>query len=127
MHLLNGVKEVYRRVAARRPVPAPIDQVMAIRSIRVWDERVVAPRFGFAGASDYYVRAGVAPLLPELVVPSLFIASENDPMIPQRTLRPLLAPASKALEVRWLQRGGHVGFPGEYRLMKEILGWFAER
>jgi predicted alpha/beta-fold hydrolase len=126
MHLLNGVKEVYRRVAARRPVPTPLDSVMAIRSIRSWDEKVVAPRFGFAGASDYYRQAAVASLLPDLATPALFVASENDPMIPPRTLRPLLEPASSALEVRWLQRGGHVGFPGEFRLMMEILGWFAE-
>jgi uncharacterized protein len=126
MHLLSGVKQVYLKVAARRAVPAPVEEVLAIRTVRRWDERVVAPRFGFQGASDYYRQVGVGQLLPELSLPTLFVASESDPMIPARTLRPVLARASQRLQVRWLARGGHVGYPGEYKLMREILGWLAE-
>jgi uncharacterized protein len=126
MHLLSGVKAVYRVVAARRPVPAPLDEVLAIRSVRVWDERVVAPRFGFAGASDYYRRMGVGPLLPEMAIPTLVVASEGDPMVPARTLRPALVQASRSVEVRWLRRGGHVGFPRESGILSEIIGWLAK-
>ncbi|HKE13638.1 MAG TPA: alpha/beta fold hydrolase [Kofleriaceae bacterium] len=126
MHLLAGVKEVYRTVAARRPMPEPVEAVLAIRSVRVWDERVVAPRFGFAGASDYYRRVGVGPLLPGMAIPALVVASESDPMVPARTVRPALVDASSAVEVRWLRRGGHVGFPGEVGILSEIVGWLAK-
>jgi len=126
MHLLAGVKVVYRTVAARRPVPAPVESVLAIRTVRMWDELVVAPRFGFAGASDYYQQVGIGPLLPDLEVPALVVASERDPMVPAHTLRPVLATASPAVEVRWQTRGGHVGFPGEIRLMRDIMEWFAK-
>lgn len=125
MHLLGGVKEVYRAVAARREVPTPLETVMAIRTVRSWDEHVVVPRFGFASAADYYAKVGVGPLLPGLELPSLVIASESDPMIPAASLRPALARASRAVETRWLRRGGHVGYPGEIRLMDSIVRWLA--
>lgn len=124
-HLLAGVKEVYRTVATRRPVPTPVEAVLAIRTVRQWDERVVAPRFGFAGASDYYRQVGVGPLLPEMAIPALVVASESDPMVPARTLRPALVRASSAVEVRWLRRGGHVGFPSEVDILQDIVGWLA--
>jgi len=123
MALLSGVKAVYRSVARRRPVPEPVESVLAIRSVRVWDERVVAPRFGFAGASDYYGKVGVGPLLPRMDIPALVVASESDPMVPARTLRPALQRASPAVEVRWLRRGGHVGFPSEVKILGEIVRW----
>ncbi len=125
-HLLAGVKEVYRMVAARRPMPASIETVLAIRTVRTWDDKVVAPRFGFSGASDYYRKVSVAPRLPEMELPSLIVASERDPMVPAHTLRRVLARASSAVETRWLERGGHVGFPGEYALLREIMDWLAK-
>jgi predicted alpha/beta-fold hydrolase len=125
-HLLAGVKEVYRNVAARRPMPASIETVLAIRTVRTWDDKVVAPRFGFSGASDYYRRVSVAPRLAEMELPSLIVSSESDPMIPAHTLRRVLARASDAVETRWLQRGGHVGFPGEYAVLSEIMGWLVK-
>ena len=125
-HLLAGVKEVYRKVAARRPMPASIETVLAIRTVRSWDERVVAPRFGFSGASDYYRKVAVAPRLAEMELPTLIVASESDPMIPAHTVRRVLVRASDAVETRWLKRGGHVGFPGEYALLSEIMDWLVK-
>ncbi len=125
-HLLAGVKEVYRHVAARRPMPAPVETVLAIRTVRTWDERVVAPRFGFSGASDYYRKVSVAPRLPEMELPALVVSSESDPMIPAHTLRRVLSRASSAVECRWLPRGGHVGFPSEYKVLSEIMDWLVK-
>jgi predicted alpha/beta-fold hydrolase len=97
--------------------------VLAIRTVRTWDDKVVAPRFGFSGASDYYRKVSVAPRLAGMELPTLIVASERDPMIPAHTLRRVLSRASPAVETRWLERGGHVGFPGEYALLKEIVDW----
>jgi uncharacterized protein len=126
MHLLAGVKNVYRMVASRRQLPVPVEAVLAIRTVRVWDDRVVASRFGFTGASDYYRRVGVGPLLPQMATPTLIVASECDPMVPAHTMRPALARASSSVEVRWLRRGGHVGFPGEFGVLREIVDWLAK-
>src|SRR5690606_38886999 len=62
-HLLEGVKEMVQTVAARRRLHRPLAEIEAIRTVRQWDELVVAPRHGFAGADDYYRKVGVGPLL----------------------------------------------------------------
>jgi predicted alpha/beta-fold hydrolase len=124
-HLLDGVKEVYRQVAARRPMPLALGEMLAIRGIREWDEKVVAPRFGFAGADDYYRKVAVGPLLAGLELPVLFVAGGGDPMVPAWSLRPILARASAAMEIRWVRRGGHLGFPREIEIMQSVVGWLA--
>jgi predicted alpha/beta-fold hydrolase len=124
-HLLDGVKAVYRQVAARRPMPLAIPAMDAIRTVREWDQKVVAPRFGFAGADDYYGKVGVGPLLARMELPILFVDGGGDPMIPAWTLRPLLEGAASSVEVRWITGGGHLGFPGESRILASVIEWLA--
>ncbi len=115
--VLGGLKEIYAACAARRPGGLPLREAAAIRHLREWDDRIVAPRHGFAGAADYYARAGVAPLLPELRLPALFVGAEHDPMVPAATVRPVLERfVSPRLTVRWLTRGGHCGFPNNIQV-----------
>ncbi|HEX2164219.1 MAG TPA: alpha/beta fold hydrolase [Thermoanaerobaculia bacterium] len=110
-YVLRGLKQIYAACAARRPVPLPLAEARRVRSLLEWDERVVAPRHGFAGAADYYARESVGPRLGDLRVPALLVAAEADPMVPAATLRPWLAAAPPLLAVRWIG-GGHLGFPG---------------
>jgi predicted alpha/beta-fold hydrolase len=138
-YLLGGLVGIYAAVAARRPlplvVPLTIEEVARIRTIREWDDRVVAPRHGFADAADYYVRESVAPRLGDLRVPSLLLNSESDPMVPPRAVRAALRPAPR-LEVRWLKGGGHVAFPpnldaglggGVLGADAQVIGWLRSR
>lgn len=119
-------------MAAHRPVPAPVDEAARVRTIRAWDDLVVAPRHGFADAGDYYARASVAPRLPDLRVPALLVSSDCDPMVPARGVRPALErAAAPLLTVRWISGGGHRAFPREIDagvgegagLEAQILGW----
>jgi len=110
-HVLRSLKAMYRVVAARRGFE-DVDRVMRVTRIREWDDVVVAPRHGFADAEDYYAKASVGPRLGELVLPSLWIGARWDPMVPASTVEPVLSDRLP-LEVRWLERGGHVGFPGD--------------
>jgi predicted alpha/beta-fold hydrolase len=109
-YLLRSLADIYRAVAARRPVPFPVERLGEIRLIRDWDDRIVAPRHGFKDAADYYARASVAPRLPDLQVPALLLNSDCDPMVPARAVRPGLERASPRLRVAWV-RAGHVAFP----------------
>jgi uncharacterized protein len=110
-YLLNNLKNLYAAVAARRPVPYPVDRLDEIRTFLQLDDRIIAPRHGFASAADYYARASVVSRLGELRVPALLLNSELDPMVPVRSVRPALAGASPLLRVAWLRGGGHVAFP----------------
>lgn len=113
-YLLRSLNDIYAAVAARgrlSPLPLPVAKAVRIPTIREWDDRVVAPRHGFAGAGDYYARASVAPRLPELRVPALLVNSERDPMVPARAVRAALRSPAPHLQVRWIAGGGHVAFP----------------
>jgi len=132
-YLVRHLKEIYQPVAARRPELIPFDQVRGIRSLLEWDDRVVAPRHGFASGADYYAKASVAPHLSGLKVPALLLQGEGDPMVPADTVRPALSRTYPNLDVRWLRRAGHCGFPEPFeltlcadrepRLEDQALGW----
>jgi len=127
-YLLDGLKDIYDSVAARHPalgraVPLPPAEVRRIRTIREWDDRVVAPRHGFADAADYYARASVAPRLPYLRVPALLLNSEQDPMVPARAVRPALQCPAPRLTVRWIAGGGHVAFPRALGVDGWVVEW----
>jgi predicted alpha/beta-fold hydrolase len=110
-YVLRRLKEGYRAVALRRPVPTPLERVLRIRSLREWDTYTVVPRHGFESAADYYERASAFRRLHALRVPALLVNTEHDPMVPADTVRPALAVLPRRLDVRWLRAGGHVGFP----------------
>jgi predicted alpha/beta-fold hydrolase len=112
-HILESIKEVYASVARRRSMFLPVSEVRRIRTLREWDERVIAPRFGFRGANHYYAEASVCSRLGQLSVPSLLIEARHDPMVPEATVAPALQTLAPMLDVRWIERGGHVGFPAD--------------
>jgi predicted alpha/beta-fold hydrolase len=122
-YLLKGLVDIYAAVAARRPVPLPIERARRIRTIREWDDRVVAPRHGFADAADYYARESVAPRLSALRVPALLLASEWDPMVPAHTLRAALTRPAPRLQVRWIAGGGHVKLPRALEVDRRVVEW----
>ena len=126
-YLLNNLVTIYSAVAARRPVPLPVEEAARIRTIREWDDRIVAPRHGFVDSGDYYARASVAPRLPDLRVPGLLMGSERDPMVPARAVRAALGSPAPRLEVRWLTGGGHVAFPRSLEVDAQVLGWLRSR
>jgi hypothetical protein len=83
-----------------------------ISSVYEFDERVVAPRNGFAGADDYYARCSAKNFLREIRVPTLIIHARNDPWIP---VDPYLAfdwSCNSRLTPLLPRGGGHVGFHG---------------
>ncbi|MDX2000429.1 MAG: alpha/beta fold hydrolase [Thermoanaerobaculia bacterium] len=130
-YLLANLMRSYAVLAARRPVPVPLEEAREIDTFYEFDRRIVAPRHGFDGARDYYRRASVGPRLANLDRPALLIATHEDPMVAAHTVAPSLERATSSLEVRWSPRGGHVGFPrdldlglpGPRGLEGQVLGW----
>ena len=129
-YVMSALVEIYRAVAELRPVPLPVEEAARITHIREWDEKIVAPRWGFDGPDDYYARASVGPRLGRLRVPALLVQAANDPLVPEEAVRPALDGASR-VTTRWLAPAGHMGFPGELDLgvdaprglEAQVLGW----
>ena len=109
-HVLSALKEIYRNVAEHRDVPLPVKEAERIDTIEMWDERIIAPRHGFAGAEDYWAKTSACNVLDRIETPTLFVAAERDPMVLIDTVRPWLQNATTLRRVI-TSHGGHVGFP----------------
>jgi predicted alpha/beta-fold hydrolase len=87
--------------------------VLAVRSVYAFDDRLVAPRNGFAGADDYYARCSAVGFLTKIALPTLVIHALDDPWIPGEIYRGFdWAAANRHLVPLLPAQGGHVGFHG---------------
>ncbi|MFO7563941.1 MAG: alpha/beta fold hydrolase [Enhygromyxa sp.] len=104
-------------------------------TIREWDATTVVPRYGFESPEHYWRSQAAGPRLREAGIPILYVGSQGDPMVPVTTVESHLARAGGAVDIRWVRRGGHVGFPrdidlglpGELGLIPQILTWVTTR
>lgn len=112
--LLNGM----RREALAVPGGLSEAEEAAIRSadsVFAYDEQVIAPRNGFAGADDYYRQCSGLRFLPAIKTPTLVIHARDDPWIPAAAYEGFDWAAHPALTPRLTASGGHVGFHGRDR------------
>jgi hypothetical protein len=52
-----------------------------IRSIRQFDQKIVARYWNFRDADDYYYRAAAARVVDKIAVPTLIVCAKDDPFI----------------------------------------------
>jgi predicted alpha/beta-fold hydrolase len=83
-----------------------------IHTIYDFDDLIVAPGNGFAGAEDYYARASAGPLLDRIAVPTLVIHARNDPWVPASMYLSRAWRTDGSLTLLMPADGGHVGFHG---------------
>ena len=88
------------------------EAIRAARSVYEFDQRLVGPSNGFAGADDYYARCSGLRFLPAIAVPTLVIHALDDPWIPGATYRQFDWNSTPGLVPLLPGRGGHVGFHG---------------
>lgn len=81
-----------------------------VRSVLDFDEHVIAPRNGFAGALDYYRRSSANGHLAGIAVPTLLIHARNDPWIPFAMFEAVDWRRHPAIATAFPASGGHVGF-----------------
>ena len=86
--------------------------VLGSGSIRAYDDRFIAPRHGFADAADYYERCKPLRFMPDIRIPTLVLASLDDPWIPGALYSGYDWRANKSLVPLLPSHGGHVGFHG---------------
>ena len=80
-HFLRGLMRRYRRKAALYPHIYKENGVGPIRSLRQFDDMIVAPHCGFRDADDYYYRAASARVVDKIAVPTLIIRALDDPFV----------------------------------------------
>lgn len=79
-----------------------------IRRVIEFDDYYTAPVNGFEGVGSYYERTSAAQFVPRIAVPTLILASADDPVVPVRTMEALDRPDNVLLHIA--PSGGHLGF-----------------
>ena len=117
MRFLRGLMQRIRRKEALFPGVYALAGIGPIRSIREFDNKIVARYCGFRDADDYYHRAASARVIDDIAVPTLILNAKDDPFIrlfPETRSRLLANPRIIYIETR---HGGHCAFlsrdPGE--------------
>ncbi|MEI6201022.1 MAG: alpha/beta fold hydrolase [Enhydrobacter sp.] len=85
----------------------------AARSVWEYDDRFIAPRYGFNGAKDYYQLCTPIEFMPEIRVPTMVLAAGDDPWIPVEHYRAFAWSDNPWLLPVIPPTGGHVGFHGD--------------
>ncbi len=108
-YFLDGLKDIVRARAALDPTIdlAPLE---GVDSIRAFDDAYTAPLSGYPDADAYYRGASMRGRLHELRVPTLLVASRDDPLVPFACFEENLDGAPVRLLAT--DEGGHVGFLG---------------
>ena len=109
-HFLRGLRRRIRRKAALFPGIFQLRGVGPIRSIREFDQKIVARYCDFRDADDYYYRAASARVIDRVTVPTLVLCAKDDPFIrffPETRARILANPHIAFVET---SHGGHCAF-----------------
>jgi predicted alpha/beta-fold hydrolase len=107
---LKRLKMRIRKKAEQFPERYDASDLRQIKSVEQFDNRYVAPAFGFADANDYYAKASALGFIARIRIPTLIIHAQDDPFIP---FAPLLDPSVAANPYVMLvapRLGGHVAF-----------------
>jgi predicted alpha/beta-fold hydrolase len=94
------------------PTRFDLARLEGMRTVRDYDDRYIAPLYGFRDAEDYYERASARHVLGRIRVPALLVHADDDPFIPPTDRVREAARANPLVRFVVTARGGHVGFVG---------------
>ncbi len=100
----------YRNLQGALPIEFDAGRMRGVRTIRDFDEALIAPLHGFRDAMHYYRSASASSLLRGMRVPTVIVHAEDDPLVPIEPVHDALATASKRVRFVITSHGGHVGF-----------------
>ena len=107
---LRGLMRRYHRKAALYPDRYDADVQGPVRSLREFDDKIVARYCGFRDADDYYYRVAAARVVHRIAVPTLVLVAKDDPFIrilPETRALLLANPHVSFVET---DHGGHCAF-----------------
>ncbi|MDX1802587.1 MAG: alpha/beta fold hydrolase [Alcanivorax sp.] len=96
-----------------------------IRSFWRYDNRIVAPLYGFRDVNHYYAECSAGPRLRDIRTPTLMLQNRDDPFMTPATL-PRQQDLGPAVTLELSEHGGHVGFvsgPQDFWLEQRLLAF----
>lgn len=109
--ILSQLRKESVKPAAKLSEPER-DAVLRTRTVWDFDQIFTAPRNGFSGAEDYYMRSSCGPFLKQITVPTLMIYASDDPIVPNDAYLQYQWDRNPRLIRLLSQSGGHCGFRG---------------
>lgn len=82
------------------------------RTVFEFDDRFIAPRFGYRDAPDYYESNASKNFLAGIKAPTLILHALDDPWIPAACYHAIDWAVLPSIEARLIPQGGHLGFHG---------------
>ena len=86
--------------------------IAAARNVYEFDDRFIAPRFGYRSAQDYYESNAAKHFLADITRPTLVLHALDDPWIPAACYTAIDWSRLPMIEAVLTPRGGHLGFHG---------------
>jgi len=87
--------------------------IAAARNVYEYDDRFIAPRFGYRNALDYYESNAARHFLASIARPTLILHALDDPWIPAACYTAIDWSRLPMIRSELTPRGGHLGFHGE--------------
>ena len=107
---LRGLMRRFHHKAALYPAIYETLNVGPVRSLREFDDKIVARYCGFRDADDYYYRVASARVVDRIAVPTLILNANDDPfvrLLPETRAALLANPHVTLIET---QHGGHCAY-----------------
>ena len=111
-HFLRGLMRRIRRKVELYPGLYKLDGLGPVRSIREFDDKIVAPCCGFRNADDYYFRVASARVVDRIAVPTLVLCAQDDPFIRLTPETRARLKANLHIDFVETRHGGHCAFLG---------------
>jgi len=109
-HFLRGLMRRFHRKAELFPNIYETRGIGPVRSLRQFDDKIVARYWGFRDASDYYDHAAAARVVDHIAVPALVLCAQDDPfvrLLPETRAKLQANPQVTFVETR---HGGHCAY-----------------
>ena len=119
-YLLGRLKATMMRKLDRHkdfPLPVSKAQILALKTIRDFDDLLTAPLHGFHNADDYYHKSSGKAFLKQVRVPLLLVHAKDDPFLSPAVL-PKADEIPPNVQLLLSSHGGHVGFVTGKKLLK---------
>ena len=136
-HLTNLLHGIFKENIAmaelhKNELPFDIDHILKARTVQDFDNRVIAPMFGFKNSSEYYSAATLhTKPLHTINVPLLCLSSADDPFAPLHSIPIDLIKKCPNVVLVLTDYGGHTSFvegvfPFGQSYMDRLAGQFAK-
>ncbi len=115
IRFLRGLMRRYRLKAALFPDRYETGAVGPVRSLREFDDKIVARYCDFRDADDYYYRAAAARVVERIAVPTLVLYAADDPFVRILPETRVQLHANPHVDFVETAHGGHCAFLSEDR------------